>query len=112
MSGALKQAEDLLAIALSTCRDEILPGLAANKRYTLAMIANAIGIAERALTHGDPAKTLLEALGAESLEALARAIRSGHISNASHDGLAAYLLDYLQAELAITNPKFLERRKS
>ena len=111
MSGAMKQAEALLDIALSTCRDEILPGLAANERYTLAMIANAIGIAERALTHVDPAKALLEALGAQSLEALARAIRSGRTSDASHEGLSAHLLAYLQAELAIANPKFLERRR-
>ena len=106
----MKQAEELLAIVLSTCRDEILPGLAANKRYTLAMIASAIGIAERRLTHGDPAKALLEALDADSLEALARAIRSGGISDASHDRLSTHLLAYLQAELAISNPKFLARR--
>ncbi len=110
MSGAMKQAEALLAIVLSTCQDEILPGLAANKRYTLAMIANAIGIAERALTHADPGDALVTALDVESLEVLARAIRSGRISDTSHEGLGAHLLAYLQAELAITNPKLLARR--
>ena len=111
MGPGLAKAEDLLDIVLSTCRDEILPGLIDNNRYTLAMIANAIGIAQRRLSHAGPAEALVEALDAESLENLARAIRSGRISDATHDRLGAQLRTYLEAELAITNPKFLERRR-
>ena len=111
MSEQIKQAEALVAIALETYAEEIVPELTSSKRYTGAMVANALGIARRRLSHPDPGDALARSLGAESLIALAKALRSGKISSASHPGLADYLLKYLEAELAITNPKFLERRK-
>lgn len=111
MSDAMKQAEALLAIAMETYAQEIAPELPSPKRYTGAMVANALGIARRRLGHPDPGDALAESLGAESIEALAKALRSGKISSASHGELADYLLNYLEAELAITNPKFLEKRK-
>jgi AcrR family transcriptional regulator len=67
--------------------------------------------AKRRLSHPDPGDALLESLCATSLMALAGALREGKISSASHGELAEKLLDYLESELAITNPKFLERRK-
>jgi hypothetical protein len=112
MSEQIKQAEALVAIALDTYAEEIVPELSASKRYTGAMVANALGIAKRRLSHPDPGDALLESLGATSLMALAAALREGKISSASHGELAEKLLNYLEAELAITNPKFLERRKS
>ncbi len=111
MSEQIKQAEALVAIALETYAEEIVPELTSSKRYTGAMVANALGIAKRRLSHPDPADALIESLGAENIEALAGALRSGKISSASHPGLADYLLKYLEAELVIINPKFLERRK-
>ena len=111
MSDAMKQAEALLAIAMETYAQEIAPELPSPKRYTEAMVANALGISRRRLNHPDPADELVESLGAESLIALAKALRSGKISSASHGEIAEFLLKYLEAELAITNPKFLERRK-
>ncbi len=111
MSEQIKQAEALVSIALETYTQEIVPELTSSKRYTGAMVANALVIAKRRLSHPDPGDALLESLGATSLMALATALRSGKISSASHPGLADELLEYLESELAITNPKFLERRK-
>jgi len=111
MSGAMKQAEALVTIALDTYTQEIAPELTSDKRYAGAMVASALGIAQRRLNSADPGDALVESLGEISIEALAEALRAGKISTASHGGLADKLLVYLEAELAITNPKFLERRK-
>jgi hypothetical protein len=112
MSDAMKQAEALVSIALDTYAEEIAPELPSAKRYAGAMVANALGIAQRRLNNPDPGDALVESVGAISLEALAGALRSGKLSTASHPDLADKLLIYLEAELAITNPKFLVRRKS
>ena len=111
MSDTLKQAEALLTIALETYAQELVPELPPEKRYTGAMVASALGIAQRRLSNPDPGDALLESLDAQNLKALAKALRSGEMSDASRPGLADELLKYLEAELAITNPKFLERRK-
>ncbi len=111
MSASMKQAGALVSIALDTYAQEIAPELPPAKRYAGAMVANALGIAKRRLNHPDPGDVLVESLGADSLKALAGALRAGKISSASHRDLADKLLVYLEAELAITNPKFLERRK-
>jgi hypothetical protein len=107
----MKQAGALVTIALDTYAEEIAPELPSAKRYTGAMVASALGIAQRRLNSADPGDTLVESLGARSIEALGQALRAGKISTASHGGLADKLLVYLEAELAITNPRFLERRK-
>jgi hypothetical protein len=111
MSDAMKQAEALVAIALDTYTEEIAPELPSAKRYAGAMVANALGIAQRRLASPHPGDALVVSLGAESLESLAEALRSGKVTTASHPELVETLLKYLEAELAITNPKFLERRK-
>ena len=110
MSDAMKQAEALVNIALDTYTQEIAPELPSAKRYASAMVANALGIAQRRLARPDPGGALVESLDAESLESLAGALRSGKVTTSSHPKLADKLLVYLEAELAITNPKFLERR--
>lgn len=111
MSDAMKQAEALVNIALETYAEEIAPDLPSAKRYAGAMVANALGIAQRRLANPDPGETLVESLGAESIEVIANALREGTISTNSHPELQEILLIYLEAELAITNPKFLERRR-
>lgn len=112
MSNTRDKAEALVNISLETYAQEIVPDLPSTKRYMGAMVANALGIAQRRLNNPDPGATLVESLGAQSMVALARAIRSGETATASHKTLAAKLLDYVEAELAITNPKFLQRRKT
>ena len=111
MSDAMKQAGALVSIALDTYAQEIAPELPPAKRYAGAMVANALGIAWRRLSNPDPAGALVESLGATSIEALVRSIRSDEMADASDKTLPAKLLDYVEAELAITNPKFLDRRK-
>ena len=112
MSDAMKQAGALVTIALDTYAEEIAPELPSSKRYAGAMVASALGIAQRQLNHPDPGDALVASLGATSLAALAQNLRSGEMSDASRPDLADELLNYLEAELAITNPNFLERRKS
>jgi len=59
MSDAMKQAEALLAIAMETYAQEIASDLPSPKRYTEAMVANALGIARRRLNHPDPGDALV-----------------------------------------------------
>lgn len=107
---ARQKAAALLDVSLATYREEIQPDLPSDKSYMAAMVANAIGIAQRRLSADDPAETLLSALDVETLGNLARDIRSGAINDETHEALAEKLLDYLTAELQITNPRFLKRR--
>lgn len=111
MSAATHKAQDLLALALGTYRDEIRPAVPKDKRYAAAMVANALGMAQRRLSEPDPDARLAEALDVDSLETAAKAIRQGAISAASHPDLADTLLAYARDELRITNPRFLERRE-
>ncbi len=111
MSDTMKQAEALVNIAFETYTQEIAPGLPPARRYAGAMVTNALGIAQRRLGNPDPGNALVENLGVESLEFIAKALREGKISTASYSELQNILLNYLEAELAITNPKFLNRRK-
>jgi len=59
----------------------------------------------------DAGKTLARALGADSPQDLASAIRAGEISSRTHPDLAQTLLEHVRAELQITNPRFLSRRE-
>ena len=103
----------LLEIAYRTYRDEIVGELTGSKRYTGAMIANAMAIAAREMEAGDQAADLLAQLGADDtmdLAELAQAIRKGRINDESHAGLLEALLGYVREQLKVTNPRFLERR--
>ncbi len=111
MNGPRDKARALLDIAVATYADEIIPALPKEKRYVGAMVANALGAAHRRLTHGDPDDALVKTLGADDMASLAGSIRSGDISDSSYKGLGDALMAYLEAELAITNPRFLKRRK-
>lgn len=112
MSEATHKAGDLLALALGTYRDEIRPAVPKDRRYAAAMVANALGMAQRRLSEPDPDARLAETLGVDSAAEAAQAIRRGAISDASHPDLAGILLDHARDELRITNPRFLERRES
>jgi hypothetical protein len=111
MDEQAEKAKALLEIALSTYRDDLLPALPSDKRYTGAMVANALGIAERRLQQPDPADALLAKTEQDTLSNLASAIRSGKVSDTSSGDLARTLLDYVSGELEITNPRFLKRRR-
>ncbi|MGI9384654.1 MAG: DUF6285 domain-containing protein [Methyloligellaceae bacterium] len=113
MASGGERAKALLSLALRTYQYELQPDLPADKRYAAAMTGNAMGIALRALQHPAPETRLLERIGgddARDLAALARALRTGDISDTTHGALRDALVDHVTAELAITNPHFLKRR--
>lgn len=106
------RAQDLLAIALKTYRADILSSLTPEQRYAGAMIANAMDIACRELTGASPNTALAGLMDAEGgLATLARDIRGRKLDDTEHPELRQALLDYVTAELEISNPRFLERRK-
>lgn len=111
MTDRAHKAIGLLDIAIDTYAREILPGLPKDKRYTGAMVANALGIAQRRLSEPDPDKALLQRFGAETLAEAARAIRARDVTGPAGADLQQALLTYVEQELQITNPRFLERRR-
>jgi cytochrome c551/c552 len=107
-------AATLIELAATTLRDDLMPELPAEKRYAAAMVANALDIACREIKADTeaPMWALLDAVyeeGEGGPAKLAADIRSGTISEAKHPGLGKRLLAVLEAELAISNPRFLKR---
>lgn len=106
---------DLLSVARETLLDSLLPSVPRGEHYNARMIANAMAMAQRELTHGAAVQALQQqlvaqfcqacGLGSVGLSAIVQAIR--------HDGLtpgrlAAYcrLIDqWLALKLVISNPK-------
>ncbi|MEH6361702.1 MAG: DUF6285 domain-containing protein [Amylibacter sp.] len=117
------QADDLLKIAEATFRQEILPYLPADKKYTALMIANAMRIATRQFECGEneaaaEIAALSELLGHSAADndpdvlnnlnkQFATAIRSGAFAsgNEGHDKARKHLLTSVQNRLAEVNPK-------
>ncbi len=112
MGRQTSQTQSLVDVATDTFVEEIMPALPDEKRYTAAMVANALSIARRRLSQDDPALSLLNAFAADDLDALAAAFRAGNVGGEPEPKIREKLLSYLEAELAITNPSFLERRKA
>ena len=117
------QADDLLKIAEATFRQEILPHLPADKKYTALMIANAMRIAARQFGGGENEAAaeiaVLSGLLDQSVvdndlnvlknlnKQFATAIRSGAFAsgNEGHDKARKHLLTSVQNRLAEVNPK-------
>lgn len=115
-------ALELIRIANQTLARDILPGALPEQRYTLRMIANALGIAARELEARD-ADTAVETRGlntlydetknAEDLQQrnrqLSRDIRRGAFesNSAQHAELRQHLLATARAKLAAAYPKAL-----
>ena len=111
-------ARDLVAIALRSFREAILPVVPAEQRFTALMIANALGVAERELAAGTAAEPALAAavgdlLGEvgdlpELLPKLCTAIEAGRFDAPDRQAaLRAVLKDITRARLALSNPKRL-----
>ncbi len=111
-------ARDLVATALRSFRETILPVVPAGQRFTALMIANALGVAERELAAGTAAEpALAEAVGgllgesgdlAGLLARLCAAIDSGAFDDPGRQAaLRAVLADITRARLAVSNPKQL-----
>lgn len=107
----------LLELALETYRSEILPGLAADKRYAGAMIANAIEIAQRSMAADDREPRKQSPVGYRVLGTkysydpalVVRHIRQDKI-RFPDAALRMLLLEMLEQELTIRNPRFLAAR--
>jgi hypothetical protein len=110
----------LLDIARLTLRESVQPAIAAERRYEAAMVANAIGIAARALRLGAAAEAAEAADLARfydttgdsitSLRArLCRELRAGDIRPESEPSLRAMLWAATRRRLAISNPDHLQR---
>ena len=109
MIDRIAKARALMDVAAETYTDEIMPALSSERRYAAAMTANALGIAQRRLSHSDPAEALLAELNAQSLGELSVRIRVGCAKKKEEKNLQTTLLSFLEAELAITNPRYLKR---
>ena len=110
-------AETLIELCVHTLRRELQPNVPADKRYTAAMVANALEIARREiLTDTETAQwDLLDAIyddGEGTLQQLAADIRSGKVSADTHPALPAKLRALVVAELKVRNPRFLKSRSS
>jgi hypothetical protein len=104
----------LLAIAIATLRKELLPALPADKRYTGAMVANALEIAARDVDASlDEARAelfgALDRRFAHDTPLIAQCIRSGDFPLDGQPLLALLKRD-LEAELSVRNPRFLVSR--
>ena len=111
-------ARDLVAIALRSFREAILPVVPAEQRFTALMIANALGVAERELAAGTIAEPALAAavgglLGEDGdlpdlLPRLCAAIDAGRFDTPDQQAaLRTVLKDITRARLALSNPKRL-----
>lgn len=108
--------EALIDLALAAVRVELMPALPPDKRYAAAMVANALEIARREIVTDveAPIWTLLDSLyepGDGNAGQLATDIRSGEVSEIKNPGLGGKLKAVLEAELAISNPRFLPPKK-
>lgn len=107
--------ETLLALATETLKAELLPALPADKRYAAAMVINALDIARRGITTTDeaPLFAILDTVyddGDGNPTDLARDIRAGTVTEATHPGLGLKLRALVIAELKVRNPRFLRSR--
>lgn len=110
-------AAALLELVAEALRDEIAPELPAARRYTLAMMGNALDIARREISgEAEVAEfQLLDAVyddGDGSLGRLAKDIRAGKVTAKTHPDLVRLLKAQLVAELEVRNPRHLRSRKA
>jgi hypothetical protein len=115
MTAKGKDPEALLGLAIEMLKSEIQPALPADKRYAAAMLANALEIAMRAVAVEEDAPTLavLDHFyedGDGTAEQLARDIREGRITDATHGDLGRRLRALVVGELKVRNPRLLAAR--
>lgn len=115
-------AHNLLATALNSFRETILPVIPAEQRFTALMIANALATAERELATGSAAEpTLAAAIGGLLGEdgplstlapRLCAAIADGRFdADGPQAALRRALFELTTARLAVSNPKALAARR-
>lgn len=113
----LEATADLLKVARAILREQVMPGLDADRRYTAVMVANALAIAARELDQGGRARAEEQALLAEFLgqsaatlpelrRRLCRELRDGAVLANRPDELRILLRKVVHARLAISNPDY------
>ena len=111
---------DLLLIARSLLRENILPTVAAERRYEVAMIANAMAIAAREMAEGgdrrEAERTALAAFYDEPTAALPRLrrrlcadLRAHRLDARAERTVRALLADAVAGRLALSNPRHPQR---
>ena len=108
-------ADNLIALAAATLRNEIQPAIPASKRYALAMALRALDVARREIQGEAEAAawSLLDRLyddGEGSLQQLSADIRAGKISDETHPTLRDDLEHLLLSELEVKNPRAIQGR--
>lgn len=112
MTGELPEIDNLLETALTTLRNELLPQLPEQARYTGLMVANALSIALRELRGETERSAMADAIkdlvGSTDVTALCSAIEAGAFDETSRDiVLRQALMLITRARLSINNPKML-----
>ena len=113
----LDATADLLAVARTTLREQVMPDLDGGGRYEAAMVANAMAIAIRELELGPGARADEQALLAgfyqmpsgtllELRRRLCRDLRTGAVLENRPDELRILLRKVVHARLAISNPDY------
>jgi Domain of unknown function (DUF6285) len=108
-------AEALLDLVEETFKTHIMPSLAPEQRYLVAMIGNALEISRREMAVEEEALAfeLLDVFyddGDGTMAQLAKDIRTGELTDETHDDLRKELRAHLVRELKVRNPRFLAAR--
>ncbi len=109
---------DLLEVARTVLREQVMPALDGGGRFEAAMVANAMAIAIREIEQGGTARAEEQALLAEFLgvptattlpelrRQLCRELRDGAVLADRPDELRTLLRKVVHARLAISNPDY------
>ena len=108
---------DLLEVARTVLREQVMPALDGGGRFEAAMVANAMAIAIREIEQGGTARAAEQALLAEFLgvptatlpelrRQLCRELRDGAVLADRPDELRTLFRKVVHARLAISNPDY------
>jgi hypothetical protein len=118
----LHATTELLEVARTVLREQIMPALDGGGRYEAAMVANAMAVAIREIEQGDAARAEERALLAEFYGAttetlpelrrrLCRDLRDGTVVAERSDALHDLLRRIVHARLAISNPDYADSKR-
>ena len=110
---------DLLSIARSVLRDDVLAVVPDHKKYEALMVANAMAIAAREAVHGnisEPSRAFLKSLSEvsgqsnEPVEHTIKKLRLGAFDsdNSKTRMLHQALLEEVERKVKISNPQYLK----
>lgn len=100
------QITGLISAAAAEFAAHVLPNLPTEQRYTGAMLKRALDVLQAATVDESSPESALQRSGFGSAESLARALRNR--AELPPSTLRAALRGYVEAKLAISNPRFLK----